>query len=80
MPNTQHSTKSRKNTTMERDETNYDLKMQDRTYALNEIERLRNVIADLRTFTEQQRGMVRDNMLTGVSYLEEALWLLMEDV
>jgi hypothetical protein len=65
---------------MERDETNYDLKMQDRTYALNEIERLRNVIADLRTFTEQQRGMVRDNMLTGVSYLEEALWLLMEDV
>jgi hypothetical protein len=65
---------------MDNETTNSDLLQEEHMNKLGRIEKLQQLIKDLESFAGQENESVRHNIIIGVSEIEEALWLLEDDL
>jgi hypothetical protein len=65
---------------MDGDKTNSDLLQEEHTNKQARIQKLIQLTKDIEAFAGQETNAVRDNLTTGLSYLEEAIWLLEDDL
>jgi len=65
---------------MDNETTNSDLLQEAHMNKLARIEKLGQLIKDLEAFGAQEADAVRHNIIAGVSDIEEALWLLEDEI